>query len=69
MWGKLNQMVSGDQQKIMNLEEQLEHEQSRNKLLNDQYKKLLKEKEVKKIIIKLFLYIPVTVCQPALFNE
>ena len=46
MWGKLNQMVSGDQQKIMNLEEQLETEQQRNKLLNDQYKKVIKEKEV-----------------------
>jgi len=45
MWGKLNQMVSGDQQKIQNLEEALEMEQQRNKIAQDQFRKLLKEKE------------------------
>lgn len=51
MWGKLNQMVSGDQQKIESLESQLEVEQLRNKQINDQFKKLLKEKEVLKLFI------------------
>lgn len=51
MWGKLNQMVSGDQQKIESLESQLEAEQLRNKQINDQFKKLLKEKEVLKLFI------------------
>lgn len=52
MWGKINQMVSGDQQKIENLESQLEAEQLRNKQINDQFKKLLKEKEVLKLFIR-----------------
>lgn len=51
MWGKLNQMVSGDQQKIESLESQLEAEQLRNKQINDGFKKLLKEKEVLKLFI------------------
>ena len=51
MWGKLNQMVSGDQQKIESLESQLEAEQLRNKQINNQFKKLLKEKEVLKLFI------------------
>ena len=51
MWGKLNQMVSGDQQKIENLESQLEAEQQRNKAINDQFKKLLKEKEVRTLML------------------
>lgn len=51
MWGKLNQMVSGDQQKIESLEGQLEAEQLRNKQINDGFKKLLKEKEVLKLFI------------------
>ena len=51
MWDKLNQMVSGDQQKIESLESQLEAEQLRNKQINDQFKKLLKEKEVLKLFI------------------
>lgn len=51
MWGKINQMVSGDQ-KIENLESQLEAEQLRNKQINDQFKKLLKEKEVLKLFIR-----------------
>ena len=55
MWGKLNQMVSGDQQKIENLESQLEAEQLRNKQINDQFKKLLKEKEVLKLFIMIIL--------------
>ena len=46
MWGKLNQMVSGEQQKIDNLESQLQEEQQRNKTINEQFKKVLKEKEV-----------------------
>ena len=46
MWGKLNQMVSGDQQKIESLEAQLLEEQERTKTINDQFKKVLKEKEV-----------------------
>ena len=55
MWGKLNQMVSGDQQKIENLESQLEAEQLRNKQINDQFKKVLKEKEVLKLFIMIIL--------------
>lgn len=51
MWGKLNQMVSGDQQKIESLESQLEAEQLRNKQIKDGSKKLLKEKEVLKLFI------------------
>ena len=43
-------MVSGDQQKIDNLESQLEAEQQRNKAINDQFKKVLKEKEVIKLL-------------------
>ena len=53
MWGKLNQIVSGDQQKIESLESQLEAEQQRNKAINDQFKKLLREKDVCK-----FIFIP-----------
>ena len=45
MWGKLNQMVSGDQQKIEALEAELQEEQQRTKMINDQFKKVLKEKE------------------------
>ena len=46
MWGKLNQMVSGEQQRIDNLESQLQEEQVRNKTINEQFKKVLKDKEV-----------------------
>lgn len=45
MWGKLNKMVAGDQEKIQSLEEALEMEQQRNKIAQDQFRKLLKEKE------------------------
>lgn len=51
MWGKLNQMVSGEQQKIENLEAQLLEEQERNKIINDQFKKVLREKEVTDLFI------------------
>ena len=45
MWGKLNKIVAGDQEKIQSLEEALEMEQQRNKIAQDQFRKLLKEKE------------------------
>ena len=45
MWGKLNKMVAGEQEKIQSLEEALEMEQQRNKIAQEQFRKLLKEKE------------------------